>query len=203
MTRHIPGREALPADPASDEHSSWRRSSEVAVRAAEAVKQRNKDYRVLAERVTSADQDGIRARWEFGKALVAERGDRKKLPDGRLAEVCLLVDKREREVQQWMAFAETYPTEDQLRTAMRNSWTQIKASLTRAKKDKDDDELAGKRTLAAKHTQGKPSVDRLGQYAVPGTSTPAVANGSGPLDKYARPDSAENECPCGGVCPCH
>ena len=83
----------------------------------------------------------------------AERGTRSKLPDGRLAEVCVLVGKKEREVQQWMAFAETYPTEDQLRMAMRNSWTQIKASITRAKKDKDDEELAGKRSLQDKYAQ--------------------------------------------------
>jgi hypothetical protein len=95
-------------------------------------------------------------RWEFGPALVAERGTRKKLPDGRLAEACLLVDKREREVQQWMAFAETYPTKDQLRTAMRNSWTQIKASITRAMKGKDDEENAGKRSLQEKHTTPQP-----------------------------------------------
>lgn len=168
--RRIPRREALPANdsPASDERSSWRRpSSELAVRAATAAEERNKDYEVLAGRVTSADRDGIRARWEFGRALVAERGTRKKLPDGRLAEVCELAGKKEREVQQWMAFAETYPTEDQLRTAVRNSWTQIKASITRAQKDKDDEELAGKRSLQDKYAGRNRPSSHLGSYATP------------------------------------
>lgn len=133
MTRHIP--QVLPADdsPASGERSSWRRkSAEVAVREAEAAEQRDKEYRVLAGRISAADDvlgdaisDGIRARWDFGKALLAERGTRKQLPNGRMEEICKLVGNGEREVQRWVQFAEQYPTEDAVRLAGRQDATPL------------------------------------------------------------------------------
>jgi hypothetical protein len=142
-------------DTENGERKPMRRSKELAIRNTEAVKLRDKEYKVLAEHVLDADQGGIRARWEFGKALVAERGDRKKLPDKRLETVCGLVGKKEREVQQWMAFFETYPTENQLRTAMRNSWTQIKASITRANKEKEEARLLAEGTLTLQPRHAK------------------------------------------------
>ena len=43
-------------------------------------------YRELERRIRTTDEDALRARWEFGRRLLAEReaNGGNKLPDGRL-----------------------------------------------------------------------------------------------------------------------
>jgi hypothetical protein len=80
----------------------------------------------LDRRVDAAESDGILARWEFGKALLAERKG-KQLPKGRLDEVAALIGKQPREVQCRMQFAERFPTENEVRDAVTHfdSWRRI------------------------------------------------------------------------------
>jgi hypothetical protein len=133
----VPGDASTPGG-----RTSWSAGKDLTIKTAETVKQRDTEYRVLANRITASDNaassafaDGIKARWELGKALVDERGNRKQLPNGRLEKVSKLTGGTPvREIQKWMEFADLYPAEGQLRMAMRTSWTKIKSSINKAHK---------------------------------------------------------------------
>lgn len=68
-------------------------------------------YRELEERISGCEADAIRARWDFGRALLAEReaNGGKKLPDGRLDELAdaLAIASRV-ELKNRMQFAAEY-----------------------------------------------------------------------------------------------
>lgn len=80
----------------------------------------------LDKQVDAAEGDGIRARWEFGKALLAERRG-KLLPRGRLDEICTAIGKSRSELQYRMQFAYRHATERELSNAVRQygSWHEI------------------------------------------------------------------------------
>jgi hypothetical protein len=104
-----------------------------------AVPDPNAKYRALERRIDADDEDAILARGEFGLELLAEREAHggKQLPHGRLDESCLAVGKTRSEFareSRWrMLFAQSYPTEAEMRTAVRTfkSWTAIRDSLVR------------------------------------------------------------------------
>jgi phage N-6-adenine-methyltransferase len=77
-------------------------------------------------RVDRAEDDGIRARWEFGRELLRERIGRK-LPAGRLDELAARTGKSREELQARVRFAERFPDEDALRNAITQyrSWFRI------------------------------------------------------------------------------
>jgi N6-adenosine-specific RNA methylase IME4 len=81
-------------------------------------------YIELDRKVDEAEGNGIMARWEFGLLVLAERGDRKQLPNGRLDEIAAAIGKSRQEVVRRAAFAFLYPTPDQVAHAMSNfgSW---------------------------------------------------------------------------------
>jgi hypothetical protein len=91
------------------------------------------EYVQIDKRVDAAEEQGfaesLRERWEFGKRMVAGRVGKRYENLGELAEA---TGKSPRELGYRMQFAEQYPTEDDLRTAVRkfNSWIQVKKSLT-------------------------------------------------------------------------
>jgi len=68
-------------------------------------------YVELDQRVDAAESNGLRARWEFGRALLSERRG-KKLPDGRLDEIVQAIRKSQAEIRYRMLFAERYPDEE-------------------------------------------------------------------------------------------
>lgn len=72
----------------------------------------------LEQRVLEGEHVGLRARWEFGAALLAARDGKGKLPPGYLAEITDEVGTPTREIQRRMRFAERYPDDDRLRHAM-------------------------------------------------------------------------------------
>ena len=87
----------------------------------------------IEKRIGLAEKDGIVARWEFGRVLLAER-DRnggKQLPNGRLAEVCAAVGVSQAEVRNRMQFAVEHRTRDQVATAVVTcgSWTAVRDQL--------------------------------------------------------------------------
>ena len=86
-------------------------------------------YQALAERILTGDRDGLRARWEFGRALLAERAANggNQLPDGRLDGLARTYDLDRRELQRWVQFAEEFDTEEKYDTACRTygSWHAI------------------------------------------------------------------------------
>lgn len=83
-------------------------------------------YITLDKRVDEAEGDGIMARWEFGRELLAERVG-KQLPAGRLDEIAEAISKSRREVQARIQFAENHPTENEVRNAVAHfgSWHNI------------------------------------------------------------------------------
>lgn len=85
-------------------------------------------YVELDALVDAAEGDGIRARWEFGKAVLQERGESRLLPRGRTAEIAEMIGKAMSEVQARTNFAEEFPTEEKLSHAVREfgSWHAIR-----------------------------------------------------------------------------
>ncbi len=90
-------------------------------------------YAELEARIHTDDLDALMARWEFGRMLLAERGDAGRLPDGRIEELLHACNSRSTlgafrlEVWRRRTFAELYPTEEKVRAAFASfgSWHQI------------------------------------------------------------------------------
>src|SRR2546428_477083 len=86
-------------------------------------------YRELERRIRTTDEDALRARWEFGRRLLAEReaNGGNKLPDGRLAELANALAVSRAEIKNRMQLAEEYDTEERLANALADlgSWHEI------------------------------------------------------------------------------
>ena len=83
----------------------------------------------LDRKVDAAEGEGIMARWEFGRELVAikDRNKSKQLPHGLVGELVERTGKHEREIQRRAKFAETFQTEEEVRHVCRTfpSWHEI------------------------------------------------------------------------------
>jgi phage N-6-adenine-methyltransferase len=90
------------------------------------VQQADAQLLELDARVDHAEDDGIRARWEFGRALLRERVG-KQLPAGRLDQVSAKTGKSRQEIGYRMTFADRFPTEAEVSNAVGNfgSWHAI------------------------------------------------------------------------------
>jgi len=77
-----------------------------------------KVYVDLEAKITRANDDGIRARWQFGRELLKERGTSKQLPKGRIAQVCVATGRGRTEILFRVKFAERYPTEAEVSNAI-------------------------------------------------------------------------------------
>ena len=88
-----------------------------------------KQYKSLEQRITKGDLDALLARWEFGRKLLAERGDAKRMADGRVEELhrdCnmrVTVTGYRMELSRRMRFAEQYPTAVNVRAAFKEFGT--------------------------------------------------------------------------------
>lgn len=69
------------------------------------------------QRADAANGEGVRARWEFGRVLLAERVG-KQLPKGRLDEVAAMTGKSRAELKHRVLFAERFPTEGEVDNAV-------------------------------------------------------------------------------------
>jgi phage N-6-adenine-methyltransferase len=80
----------------------------------------------LDAKVDQAEDDGIRARWQFGRELLRERIG-KQLPAGRLEQLVELTGKSQTELRYRMLFAARYETEDEVVNAIDDfrSWYRI------------------------------------------------------------------------------
>jgi hypothetical protein len=85
----------------------------------------------LDRKVDQAEDDGIRARWAFGREMLTRRGGKDRLPNGELVRVSILTGKSEREIGYRMQFAERCADEGQLRNAVAEfgSWHRIVAEF--------------------------------------------------------------------------
>ncbi len=86
----------------------------------------------LEERITASEGEGIHARWEYGRWLLAQRKG-KQLPNGLLDQLVAVTRTNATELKYRMVFAERYTTEDEVVTAVTTckSWTEIRDGLSR------------------------------------------------------------------------
>jgi BMFP domain-containing protein YqiC len=89
------------------------------------------------EQVGELQRESLRDRWEFGHLMLAKRKG-KQLPKGMLDKLVEETGKSKTELWFRAQFAERYPTEDEVLTAIRTfgSWTQIKKNLPKPPSDK-------------------------------------------------------------------
>lgn len=87
----------------------------------------------IDQSIDAHETDGLRARWEFGRLMLAERDKNggKKLPPGYLTALCERTGKSRTELTYRAQFAEKYPTEDSLLNALSNgaSWFETTKTL--------------------------------------------------------------------------
>ena len=106
-----------------------------------------KEITTAVERQDDADalkaeavRDELRARWKSGKRLLTEKRKPKRgrpgIPAERMAELVKAMEVSNGEIKYRMQFAERYPTEDDLATALAKfgSWTALKKSFPKERK---------------------------------------------------------------------
>jgi len=95
----------------------------------------------IEERISGAEDTGLRARWEFGHELLAARDGKGRLPNHYLADVIKRTGASRTELKYRAEFAQRYPTEEEMVTAVTNcrSWTEIRDGLKRALAEADDE----------------------------------------------------------------
>lgn len=78
----------------------------------------------IEKRITTAEEGGLRARWEFGHELLAARDGKGRLPNGFMTAVVERTGVSRRELSYRSQFAERFPTEDELCNALHSyrSW---------------------------------------------------------------------------------
>lgn len=91
---------------------------------------------LLDKRIDENESCALRARWEFGREMLAARDGAGRLPNGYLAELVKQTGKSRRELAYRAQFAESYPTESELCNALHScpSWRELAKSL---KSEKD------------------------------------------------------------------
>ena len=84
-------------------------------------------YQPLEKQIVTNDESATLARWEFGHALLRERGGAKCLKKGRLAELANAFGRSTAELNNRMQFAGEYWTKAEAREAFRKyrSWYEI------------------------------------------------------------------------------
>lgn len=81
----------------------------------------------IEERISGAEDQGLRARWEFGHELLAARDGKGRLPNGYMREVSERTGKSRSELSYRAQFAEVFPTESELSNALDSytSWREL------------------------------------------------------------------------------
>lgn len=94
---------------------------------------------LIDKRIDENEADALRARWEFGREMLAVRDGAGRLPNGYLAELKARTGKSHTELARRAQFAARFSTEDELSTAVESfqSWTQVVKSL-KAERDAAD-----------------------------------------------------------------
>jgi hypothetical protein len=99
------------------------------------------NLRGLDKLIRDDEADANRIRWRYGRAMLASRGDRQRLPKGALHALKTATGNSRRELQYRMAFADKFPTEADMCTVLHLSWHEIiGAHLTSRAEQPDDDD---------------------------------------------------------------
>lgn len=93
----------------------------------------------IDQQIDANESTALRARWEFGRHMLAARDGAGRLPNGYLADLVERTGKSRAELKYRAIFAARYPTESEMVTAVTNcaSWTDLRTSLKLAQ-DADD-----------------------------------------------------------------
>jgi hypothetical protein len=112
---------------------------------------------MIDKRIDSAEVEGIRDRWEFGRLMLEARGGKKRLPNGYLAELVTRTGKSQSELSYRVKFAEAYPTEAELSNALESysSWHELVDNLY-AKLPHSDDVFVVRTVAAFKRLSRQP-----------------------------------------------
>lgn len=81
----------------------------------------------IEQRIIGTENEGIIARWEFGKEILLHRKGNEFLPDGFLKQLCRDLNLNEKEVQRRIRFAQMFPSKDNADQAGRDykTWGRI------------------------------------------------------------------------------
>jgi hypothetical protein len=124
----------------------------------------------IDKRIDAAEAEGITERWEFGRLMLAAREGKKRLPNGYLAELVSRTGKSQRELSYRIQFAERYPTEAELRNALRDysSWHDMVEHLAAKPEDggESDEEFLAR--IRAEHEASK-GADGRATFTIPAT----------------------------------
>lgn len=99
---------------------------------------------LLDKRIDENESDALRARWEFGREMLAARDGAGRLPNGYLTELVERTGKSRSELSYRAQFAAVYSTVDELSTAVDSysSWTDLRKSLKTQKDAADNRPVA-------------------------------------------------------------
>ena len=94
---------------------------------------------LIDKRIDENESDALRARWDFGRVMLAARDGAGRLPNGYLTELVRVTGKSRAELKYRAIFATRYIDENEMVTAVTNcaSWTELRSSLKLAQ-DADD-----------------------------------------------------------------
>lgn len=94
---------------------------------------------LLDKRIDENEADALRARWEFGREMLAARDGAGRLPNGYLTALAERTGKSRTELSRRAIFATRFPTEDELLHAVEQfpSWHELAKNL-KAEKDAAD-----------------------------------------------------------------
>jgi len=133
------------------------------------------------DRSADAIRESLRDRWEFGRLMLAKRR-RKQLPNGYLDKLVEVTGKSRQELGYRMQFAERYPTEDEVSTAVETftSWNAVRHSLPKSP------EPQGKKPRMPSVPTPHKKRDEMLDLAMQGLSTPAIAEKVGLSPAFVR-----------------
>lgn len=94
----------------------------------------------IDQRIDANESDALRARWEFGHQMLAARDGAGRLPNGYLAALVERTGKSRTELNWRSQFAETFPTQEELSSALDSfaSWTDAVRQIKAAKDAEDN-----------------------------------------------------------------
>lgn len=89
----------------------------------------------IDKQIDDNESTALRARWEFGRQMLTARDGAGRLPNGYMTKLVERTGKSRSELGYRVQFAEMFPTESELSTAVDSfaSWTDLRSSLKKSK----------------------------------------------------------------------
>lgn len=100
---------------------------------------------VLDKQINGHEHDANRLRWQYGAAMLDSRGDRQRLPKGALHALGEATGNSRRELQYRMAFADKFPTMQDVQCVAHMPWNQIIGQYLTSRKPEPEPHETAKR----------------------------------------------------------